>query len=221
MTPPPPQTPGPVPPRRQWRRVVLVLSLAGIGALGWHSYTGQRAERQLREAGFEVDSDPWLGARVWAAARNDWRLVFNSAIWKSRPTECKLDGAKVGELRNFDAVAPALRRVNPKEIVVGNYHALQNVDGLKGLTGLQTLFLTDCDTLQNVDGLKELAGLRMLGLAGCTALRNVDVLEGLPGLQTLFLNSCSKISASALRDLRAALPNTNITFPDGSKSPPP
>jgi len=172
--------------------------LVGFGALGWHIYTGKRAERQLREAGFVTDSEDWLGARVWAAARQDWRLVFNSRIWKSTPRWWRVTGAKAEELRNLDAVGRALRRVNPGQISITGCIALENVDGLKGLTGLQTLDLGFCRALQDVEGLK-----------------------GVTGLQRLDLYGCSKIPASALRELRAALPKTDITFPDGSKLPPP
>ena len=52
---------------------------------------------------------------------------------------------------------------------------------------------------------------------GC---ENVDVLKGLTNLQVLYLNGCDKIPAAALRELRAALPKTNITFPDGTNNPP-
>src|SRR6266436_555828 len=130
----PPQTSEPMPPRWRRGRMVLLVLLAGIGALGWHFYTGQRAVRQLREAGFETDSEAWRGARMWAAARQDWRLVFDSETWKSQPTAWNLDGAKAGELRNLDAVAPALRRINPEQISISECTALENVDGLKGLT---------------------------------------------------------------------------------------
>ena len=97
---------------------------------------------------------------------------------------------------------------------------LQNVDGLKDLVGLQSLCLNFCTALQNIDGLKGLAGLQRIELMDCTALQNVDGLKGLTGLQTLYLNGCDKIPAAALRELRAALPKTDITFPDNTKNPP-
>ena len=97
---------------------------------------------------------------------------------------------------------------------------LQNVDGLKDLVGLQSLWLNFCNALQNIDGLKGLAGLQNLYLIDCTALQNVDGLKGIAGLQTLYLNGCDKIPAAALRELRAALPKTDIIFPDGTKNPP-
>ena len=73
---------------------------------------------------------------------------------------------------------------------------------------------------ENVDALKGLTALQLLSLDNCTALQNVDGLKGLTALIWLKLIHCDKIPAAALRELRAALPNTDITFPDGSKEPP-
>ena len=98
--------------------------------------------------------------------------------------------------------------------------ALQNLDALKGLTTLRSLSLFCCTALQNVDALKGLTGLQWLHLGGCTALQNVDGLKGLSGLKSLYLKGCDKIPAAALRELRTALPKTDITFPDGTKNPP-
>ncbi len=74
---------------------------------------------------------------------------------------------------------------------------LQNVDGLKGLTNLQELYLNNCNSLQSVDSLKILISLTYLDLDGC-----------------------NKISDADLRELVAALPKTNIAFPDGRTTPP-
>ena len=57
-------------------------------------------------------------------------------------------------------------------------------------------------------------------IKGLTALQNVDALKSLIGLQMLNLYWCDKIPAAALRELRAALPNTEIIFPDGTENPP-
>ncbi len=121
--------------------------------------------------------------------------------------------------------------------------ALRKLDGLSGLTGLQLLSLMECNSLesvdplkdltdirflrltngyvlQNVDALNSLLGLQTLVLDGCHALENVDALKGLTALQWLSLSGSDKIPAPALRELRAALPNTDITLPDGTKNPP-
>jgi Leucine-rich repeat (LRR) protein len=88
--------------------------------------------------------------------------------------------------------------------------ALQNVDGLQGLSGLQDLYLTGCPALQNVDAFKGLSGLQTLYLFGCTALQNVDGLKGLSGLKEISLIGGPKLPASAVAELRAALPKTTI-----------
>ena len=144
------------------------------------------------------------------------------------------------ELPNVDG----LRRLTGLQVLLlGDWVALQNVDGLSGLTALQVLKLSGCTALQNVDGLRGLAGLTGLKLSGCTVLQNVDALRGLTGLQKLYLggckalqnvdglrsltglqglwlNGCKNLPVSALRELRAALPNTRITFPDGGTTTP-
>lgn len=120
-------------------------------------------------------------------------------------------------------------------IAVHNSPALQNVDALKGLTSLQALHLYGCASLQNVNGLQGLADLRVLdihgspalqnvdglqGLTGlqylhlydCSALQNVDGLQGLTGLRELFLTGCPKLPATAVTELRAALPKTYIGY---------
>ena len=68
--------------------------------------------------------------------------------------------------------------------------ALQNVDGLQGLTALEVLYLRDCPALQNVDGLK-----------GLTTLRELD------------LRDCPKLPPEQVAALRAALPNASIDYP--------
>jgi len=93
--------------------------------------------------------------------------------------------------------------------------ALQNVDALKGLSGLQWLDLTGCPALQNVDALKGLSGLQRLHLIGCPALQDVDGLKGLTGLKEIYLIGCPKLPATAVAELRAALPNTTIQSDGG------
>lgn len=120
-------------------------------------------------------------------------------------------------LQNLDGLEAL---IGLQKLTLSGCPALQNVDGLKGLTGLQGLILYKCSALQSMDSLKALVGLQELTLRGCTALQNVDGLKNLTGLQKLDLHGCDKIPAAVLRELRAALPNTDITFPDGSKNPP-
>ena len=110
-------------------------------------------------------------------------------------------------LQNVDALK-GLHRLQILDLI--GCPVLQNVDGLKGLSGLQNLILYGCPSLQNVDGLQGLAGLRYLFLSSCTTLQNVDRLKGLTVLQTLDLRDCPKLPATAVAELRAALPQTEI-----------
>ena len=206
-----------------------------LGACGWqmwsiHKYNA--AVREAEEAGFA-----WECTDTIRLIRQDWRNALKKETWckhtRMLVTEDIPDLGRYREMlhqlrptaliawrckdKNVDALKglTALQSLNLLDCP-----ALQNVDALKGLTALQVLGLNGCTTLQNVDGLKGLTELQILHLSGCTALQNVDALKGLTNLRTLSLHDCDKIPAAALRELRAALPNTYITFPDGSENPP-
>ena len=162
---------------------------------------------------------------------------YREMLHRLRPTELSAFGCQdenVDALKSLTAlqwlnlsICPALQNVDAlkgltalQTLALQSCTALQNVDGLKGITALQWLVLHRCTALQNVDGLKSLTGLQTLDINYCTALQNVDVLKSLTALQTLDLKGCDKIPAAALRELRASLPKTDITFPDGTKNPP-
>ena len=160
---------------------------------------------------------------------------YSEILHRLRPTELSAEGCRnldtlqdltslqllflyeCTELKDLDA----LKGLTELQVLgLKDCPALNNVDGLKGLAKLQAFNLIHCPSLQNVDGLSGLAGLKMLKLFDCTALQNVDVLKSFTSLKRLYLDGCHEIPAAALRELRAALPNTDITFPDGSKNPP-
>ena len=186
----PPKISGSVPRRRRWGRVVLLVLLAGIGVWGWHYFTGQRALRQLREAGFyKYSEDVGLRARLREAARRDWRQLFQAGTWDVQNTEWTMDSVKRWQLRNLNAVASSLRRVNPAVLYLNDCAALQNVNGLKGITKLRKLSLTNCQLLRNVDALKSLTALDSLYLCDCPELQDVNGLKGLTKLQQLSLES--------------------------------
>ena len=123
--------------------------------------------------------------------KQDWRNALKKETWGAHN---RILG--MGEVPDLGRYREMLHHLRPTELVAWGCKD-ENVDALKGLTALQ-----------------------MLDLRYCTALQNVDALKGLTGLQDLNLRGCEKIPAAALRELRAALPNTDITFPDGSKEPP-
>ena len=121
-------------------------------------------------------------------------------------------------LEDVDALRDlfALRNLN-----LAGCTGLRSVDGLRGLHALRELDISGCTGLGDVDGLRGLRALERLHMSGCTGLRNVDGIRDLPSLFTLSLQGSTGLPASALRELRAALPQTLITFPDGGSNPPP
>ena len=160
---------------------------------------------------------------------------YREMLHRLRPTALSALGCEsVDALKGFTELqglfldsCSALQNVDGLKILIGlqkltfsGCPALRNMDGIRSLTGLQLLVLHKCSALQSVDSLKALVGLQKLTLRGCITLQNVDGLKGLTGLQKLDLDGCKEIPAAALRELRAALPNTDITFPDGAKNPP-
>lgn len=120
-------------------------------------------------------------------------------------------------LQNVDA----LRGLSAlKTLYLDGCTGLQNVDALRGLPALREIRLNGCTGLQNVDGLRGLPALHEINLSGCTGLQNADGLRGLPTLRWLDLSGCTALPASALRELRLALPETHTIFPDGRIIPP-
>ena len=173
-----------------WRRIVLLLLLAGLAALGWNRYTWHRAVRQLEEAGITAEEpSEGLGARLLKIAQNDWRRLFNARAWRAKTILWRMDSAKAGQLHNLDNLASALRRINPEALDLSGCPALENVDGLKGLTALQ-----------------------QVGLGNCTALRDVNGLKGLSSLESVLLPGRGKLREDDVSALRAALPNAFINF---------
>ena len=211
-----------------WWWMVAAFASA-IGWQMWELHLYNNAIREAKEAGFT-----WAYTDSLTLIRQDWRNALNKETWGAHRRD--LGMGKVPDLGRYNDM---LHRLRPTVLsvrgcnsieVLKDLHslqwleldsaALQNVDCIKNLTGLKLLRVEDCTMLQNLDVLKGIRGLQGLCLRGCTALQNVDALKGLPTLLDLDLRACHEIPAIALRELRAALPNTNITFPDGSKNPP-
>lgn len=172
----------------------------------------QAAQRRSKEILKEIEA---------AKAARDSTISVNSLKGLAAPKT--FNGLKYLNLSG----RPALQNLDGLQTINGlqwldltGCTALQNVDELRRLTALQRLDLSGCSALQNLDGLKDLTGLQRLSLSYCREIKNVDVLKGLNGLQSLDLTGSDSIPAAALRELRAALPKTYITFPDGSGNTP-
>jgi len=133
----------------------------------------------------------WQSEDPISLIRQDWRNLFSYDTWRKHERSLTLICA-YDITRSRDLIL----RLRPTKLsITGGNH--DNLDMLKGLTSLQKLHIDASPPLHNLDALKSLTGL-----------------------QTLYLGGCDKIPAAALRELHAALPNTYITFPDGSNNPP-
>ncbi|MDP9585521.1 UNVERIFIED_ORG: Leucine-rich repeat (LRR) protein [Burkholderia contaminans] len=67
----------------------------------------------------------------------------------------------------------------------------------------------DATDVQNIDALKGLSGLQELYLANNTPVQDIEVLKGLTGLRELVLYGTR---AKNVDELKAALPNTRVVW---------
>lgn len=131
-------------------------------------------------------------------------------------TELELSGCPA--LQNVDGLKGLTRLRN---LHLSHNPALKNVNGIKGLAELQVIDLYECPSLQDVQAFQRLSNLLYVRLSHCLEVKDMGSFKKLTGLQTLDLRYNTGIPPADLRELRAALPQTDITFPDGSKAPPP
>lgn len=149
---------------------------------------------------------------------NNCPALVNVSALKELTGLQKLGFMYCPELEDVEAIKGL---VGLREIRLYRCTSLKNVDSFKGLVELRVLDLHGCSALKNVDGLMGLPHLQWLRLSECTALENIDGLNGLVDMQQIYLNGCSTLSLATLRKLSSVLPNTRITFPDGTQTPPP
>lgn len=163
---------------------------------------------------------------------SDNRGAFDLAPHRDLFHRLRPTGLLIYQCENVDALngLHSLQRLS-----LQNCPTLQNLDALKGLTGLQELELADCPALQNLDALKDLTRLQELYLWRCPKLQNLDALKSLPHLQTLSIFLCPNLEKVSVlknftglqrlrlgrssswtdeneKELREALPNTQINF---------
>ncbi len=123
--------------------VLIIVFLGGIGWQVWKRNAYNNAVREAKEAGFEWECEDTLSL-IW----QDWHNALKKETWSGHPRVLRM-----GEVPHLCRYREMLHHLRPTVL-----HAWgckdENVDGLKGLTGLQSLDLSGCPALQNVDGLK-------------------------------------------------------------------
>ena len=211
---------------------LLALFLAACAYPAWREYDYQQAISEARAAGFQ-----WSCADPITWIREDWRNVLKKETWRAGERQLVL-----GQVPDLGRYRSLIHRLGPTELQADGCKD-ESLDALTGITGLKWIGLFGCPNLQNINAIKELTKLRMLNLNHCpilqdidalasltdlhdlylcdsAALQNINALKSLTSLQFLDLTQCDKIPASSLRELSTALPNTIITFPNGSNLPP-
>ena len=221
----------------------LALFLAICGYQAWRIYDYRAAVREAKEAGFI-----WESYETFDLIRQDWRAALRKETWgthermlqrdnvpdlgryrelihRLRPTDLRLDGcANVDALKGLNSLhtlylhrCRGLQNIDVLKELTGlrvlgldGSSFLKNLDALKSLLKLHHLQLSDCPNLQNLDALKDLPSLEYLSLTGCPHLVNVNVLKGLTRLKTIRYFPIPQISEETMRELKAALPNTNF-----------
>ena len=113
-------------------------------------------------------------------------------------------------LTNVDGLTSlsALQRV-----MLAGCAGLTNLDALKNLSALRQVELIGCHGLTNVDALKNLYALQQVSLIGCAGLTSVDGLKNLSDLQSVNLYYSDRLSEESVSELKAVLPNAQITDP--------
>jgi len=158
----------------------------------WSIHKYNAAVREAEEAGFM-----WGCEDTFSLIKQDGRNALKKVTWGEHRRVLWM-----GTVPDLALYREMLHRLRPTEL---GAFGCENVDALKGLTGLRDLSLYGCPALQNMDELKDLTGLQTLNLTAFPALQNLDALKGFTGLQTLFLSGCP-----ALKNLDALKGLTNL-----------
>jgi hypothetical protein len=126
-----------VAPRGRWvGRGLVLLAIAAIAWVGWREFDHRAAIREARAAGYT-----WKVREPIALIRADWRAAFRKETWTESYRHLN-----VGEGRDLASLRPLLLRLRPT-VLIANHCKDANLDALKGLSGLQTLFLYGCTKL--------------------------------------------------------------------------
>ena len=173
--------------RKVYPWLFLLLFILCVLTAAWRSFSYQRAVNRIRSAGFFISSPPSLSDHI----RVDWKRIFDVEIlqdqntWDAPPSIEVDDVDKCSHLRNFDSIAEDLRRIQPKQIVLFDCNALENLDALKGLIRVKRLEIHRCAKLTNADGINGFISLEALRISGCPSVRSFELLTRLDRLTKL------------------------------------
>jgi hypothetical protein len=204
--------------------ILAVLLLGAIAVLLWQAYQARR----------EAEANKAL-VQMAVSSVNELGFSWNE---EERKLEAE-DDAK--DITSLDSVAIHAYKLFPRRLSLKDCALLESVRGIDRFFLVRNLDLSGCSSLKAIDEIAELSLLESINLTGCTALPNINAVAGLKELETLNLSGCSSLrdvdvlknvrslkqvdltgckllQRDALQKLSAALSDTEIIFPDGSKS---
>jgi len=158
---------------RPWLAPAVLLLAVGIG-IGWPWLQKQLAIDSLTNAGF-----------TW----NDETATIVAGTDKAR------------EIDTLQRIAPQLRLLRPRVLIISTCTKLNDLNGLQGLVELEHIDLSFCDQLSNINALNGLVNLEYLDLNRCGSVQNFKVLTSLTNLSDLNLRECRVPDGEDLRSL--------------------
>ena len=183
----------------RWRRAsVLMLSLLGIlflllAVLVSRSMQHEWAAKELRTMGFEAGSPS-----IVTMLRTNWRGIFGSK-WRQWDDRVRLMSSSAV---NLDAFGPALRRFEPRGVLLGFCGKLEDVSALRGLPKLERLDFYQCPNVKDIGIVSEFGKLKELTFCNSPALHSLAIIKSGANLTSLHITHCHALDdMEALREL--------------------
>lgn len=189
------------PPRRK-RQIfgsMILLVVVVLGWNGWRAYMFRAALKQAKALGWSVE---YTG--LVEAVQKNWKAAFARETWFNRVGKVMIPNSE-----QFEKRPSLVRWLNPRELVIHEAYSLRSFSKFSSLTGLQELRLMNCTRLPQIDELRHLPALETLylnncssadlaGLEHCTTLKNivlhdlaylenVDALKSISSLDGVFI----------------------------------
>lgn len=153
----------------QWLLLAILLTFSWCVWGLWRVWDVAKAGDEALELGWT-----WVVNEPSVAIRNDWKAAFRKATWQSGRGEVRIPSAE-----EYDKHRDLVRRLHPRQLTIFNASKWHDLSALEDLTSLEYLDLSRCTGLTNVDGVKGLSGLQWLGLSDCNTVtkESVDALK--------------------------------------------
>ena len=199
---------------RLWKRlrpwIAPLLLVPAFGLLLMPANRDALAFYAIDGAGAEMDRDT-DGANVFMTIGEDFQMDPKEFRARLDDLEGSLHIHIEGPWAEFGPVLSGMTRLQSLDL---SYTQVSDLTPLAGLSGLQTLKLTQCWDVSDLRPLSDLSGLRSL-ILNRTQVSDLAPLSGLSGLQTLYLDDTQVSDLAPLSGLsglqRLYLDNTQVS----------